>query len=762
MKDTQQEEDCDPFEDSDSAYANVGTPVKRKKKIVVASPRVSRQLKKKGSEDVTLTFSPQKSPRNLKQQLTQKSPLKHVPLTLENRVDPNHIPYYLLNFECILRGVIDETDDNELFDQSELEKIHLFRSLDLDARKLYVRLFQRKPAWILRGAISYDEIRDEDKELKVLAEKGFLLSGSSLNDLEAVLNLLTAPAVRQLCKGMNILAKGAQKKDFVQALLTHSKKKSFFTVSADKSLANVMLKKARELMASDCYLVENRGVFTRVLSLYSLSNFWEERDSDKGSQGAQQLTTILLQNTGRLIFPVFTIIRKSKIFRDRGDLLFFESACALESEVSEAFHDKDWNRALQPVQSAFAAFQKVLKNDDMTRHVQNLPEFLRKFTAGSVFAYVMTKGVELYERIKKHDVAVEFLRELLGQNYYLPDYHGHWRERLALDLDQHLKLPREAMTAIKDGLNDPYVQEARLLSLCQRAAKIAKAKKSCTTALEMRELEDHKRWLSPQDPVNVTIQGKQMPKTNAPGEKTVFVIEGKTDGENDFLCSVEEFVRDHYKSERGFTNGIHGEGSVVNTITAILFWDIIYDLEVPDAFRSPQQACPLDYDSPAFYVSRKAQIEERLESLSKWKNVDLCEFASQRWELSSHITSSLANWELFSSLGHFLGLLKCITGPQLSGLCRRLVTNHRHTRSGFPDLTMWDTTKNRVAFVEVKGPNDRLSNKQILWLDYLTSLGFEAVTCHIEAVNAKRLAIASPKKKSAKKRARNSSGDDFA
>jgi len=52
---------------------------------------------------------------------------------------------------------------------------------------------------------------------------------------------------------------------------------------------------------------------------------------------------------------------------------------------------------------------------------------------------------------------------------------------------------------------------------------------------------------------------------------------------------VEEFVREHYKSELKFTHGLHGEGAVVNTITGLLFWDIVYDLEVPDAFRSPHQ-----------------------------------------------------------------------------------------------------------------------------------------------------------------------------
>ena len=75
---------------------------------------------------------------------------------------------------------------------------------------------------------------------------------------------------------------------------------------------------------------------------------------------------------------------------------------------------------------------------------------------------------------------------------------------------------------------------------------------------------------------------------------------------------------------------------------------------------------------------------------------------------------------------------------------------------------MWDINKNRLAFVEVKGPNDRLSNKQILWLDYLSSLGLEALVCHVECLNGKRLL---PKKKAAasprKKRQRRNSDDDF-
>jgi Fanconi-associated nuclease 1 len=37
-------------------------------------------------------------------------------------------------------------------------------------------------------------------------------------------------------------------------------------------------------------------------------------------------------------------------------------------------------------------------------------------------------------------------------------------------------------------------------------------------------------------------------------------------------------------------------------------------------------------------------------------------------------------------------------------------------RSGLPDLTLWNPDTETVWFVEVKGPGDKLSYKQILWI----------------------------------------------
>ena len=48
-----------------------------------------------------------------------------------------------------------------------------------------------------------------------------------------------------------------------------------------------------------------------------------------------------------------------------------------------------------------------------------------------------------------------------------------------------------------------------------------------------------------------------------------------------------------------------------------------------------------------------------------------------------------------------------------------------------------------LQILEVKSPNDRLSNKQILWIGHLRALGVDAAVCHVEAVGGKRIAAPS-------------------
>ncbi|TRY67681.1 hypothetical protein TCAL_02942 [Tigriopus californicus] len=673
--------------------------------------------------------SPKKVPRAL---FLMESP-PHVPLTQSKKQDPAHVPYYLVNFECILKGVIEETDDRDLLDETELGWIQDFQRLEINAKKLYVRLFGRKFGWLTANNIRYEEIANLSQALKDLRDVRFLDSGADLADLESILKLVPAPEIRLLCKEFKIVAQGTQKADFIQALLKHSRRKSFFLSSNGNSMEKILRRKASQ-MVGECFKLvdEVRKVFLRVLSLYSLTNWWDERENEKGQP--QQLTTLLLMNQGKMVFPPYKIIRQRKIFESRSDLLAFEEACVIEARMSEAFDKKDWLIAEDIYHEALAMFKATLDQSEYQAKAEKLPVFLRKFTRGAILVYVLTKSVEVLERNKKHDQAVKLIQTLLEQDTYLPDYRGHWYERLVLDLDQHLKQPLESIRQVMNGLNDANVREARKLSLFQRVEKICGAKKNTKLLPHLKTAQARSDWLNLAEAPKVEIQGRLMPKDNLPGAKTVFLFEH---ADQRLLCSVEEYVREYYKT-LGFSQGLHGEGAVVNTICALLFWDILYDLDIPDAFRSPSQPVPLDFNTDDFYLARKPQIDDRLDDLLHWTDLELNDWVQERWE-QSHGVISLVNWDLFHNVEHILGLIHCFKRDQLHGICDRLIKKHRYTRSGYPDLTLWNPETKTVEIVEVKGPNDRLSNKQILWLDYLNSLGVKAVVCHVVAVGGKKL-----------------------
>ena len=118
------------------------TPPKIQTKLHLPSPTKQTQYAIK-------TLFPKKDTEH--NPLINNKTTHHIPFTPSRRQDPLHVPYYLANFETVLRGVLEETEDGELFLPEEVRHVERFRSLNLQAKKLYVRLFQRKYAWLQVG-----------------------------------------------------------------------------------------------------------------------------------------------------------------------------------------------------------------------------------------------------------------------------------------------------------------------------------------------------------------------------------------------------------------------------------------------------------------------------------------------------------------------------------------------------------------------------------------------------------------------------------
>uniref|UniRef100_A0A8C7Z160 Fanconi-associated nuclease n=1 Tax=Oryzias sinensis TaxID=183150 RepID=A0A8C7Z160_9TELE len=649
--------------------------------------------------------------------------------------DAPPLPYYLRNFRTVLHAVLENEDDRELFNQDDMMIINTFNTLSVAGQKLYVRLFQRKLKWLQVNKLEYEEISsDLGPTAQELAQSGFLQTEYDLEDLEEALDLLPAPELKTLAKTFHLASSGTQKQQLVDGLLRLSKQKSFFSLaSSQNKVGDVILKRSKKLAGSCVRLSRGpRAVFSRILLLFSLTEAMDEEEMAAGGQN--QLFTILLVNTGRLAFPDYTVHRVAKVFQDREDLIRYESAMRSLLEMTGVMQGGQWEVALELYTAAKRNWEVLRKKQDF-RHHEELPVFLRSFTTGWAYTRILSRGVEILQRLRRYEDAVEELQFLLQQTVYCVDSRGRWWDRMALNLHQHLKKPEKAISAIKDGLSDPLVRTGHKLSLHQRAVRMkesASCKKYC---LLLRDLPT----IQVQDVKHVTIRGQLFPHEGGMG-KSRFLLPANEEGEENarttMICSVEELSLAHYRKQ-GFDQGIHGEGSTFSTLFALLMWDIVFMEGITDVFRNPYQTCPLDLYTDCFYENRKNAITCRVQLLREASVETLCSMLENVWTSQEGKVCSLVSWERFSSLQQAQSLVACFGGVFLSGIVERMAKDYRHCRGGLPDLVVWNTSNNTYKLVEVKGPNDRLSQKQQIWLDELQKLGADVEVCHVTATGAR-------------------------
>ncbi|XP_026086584.1 fanconi-associated nuclease 1-like [Carassius auratus] len=380
-------------------------------------------------------------------------------------------PYYLQNFRTVLEAVLENEDDRMLFNEDDFSTIHTFQQLSVPGQMLYVRLFQRKLKWLQVSKLEYTEISSDLRTvIQELVTCGFLQTESELHDVQEVLDLLPAPELRNLAKTFHLGrgGNGTQKQQLVEGLLQLGKQRSLFV--SQNNTAAVILKRAKQAAGSCVRLCRrSRAVFSRVLLLFSLTDTLEEEEMAAGGQG--QLYTILLVNSGRLAFPEYTVHRSARLFEDRDDLIRYETAMRTLQEVIAAMQTGSWEDAYVLYTTAKDTWQEIKDSSDLS-HQEQLPVFLRCFTVGWTYTRILSRGVEILQRLRRYEESVEELRILLSQQVYCVNSRGRWWDRLALNLQQHLKRHEQAICAIRDGLNDPVVRTGHKLSLHQRASRM--------------------------------------------------------------------------------------------------------------------------------------------------------------------------------------------------------------------------------------------------------------------------------------------------
>ncbi|NXP50138.1 FAN1 nuclease, partial [Heliornis fulica] len=645
---------------------------------------------------------------------------------------PGH-PYYLRNFLVVLQAVLENKDDVVLFDEQDMSIITKFYKLSVGGQKLYVRLFQRKLNWLKVNKIEYGEIStDLSPIIEELSEARFLQTESELEDLCEGLDLLSVPELKALAKIFHLPNPNGQKQQLVDDFLRLAKQRSFFSRN-QAGIGTVILKRVKEL-AGKCVRVCKgpRAVFSRILLLFSLSEAME--DEEAGSAGQGQLFTVFMVNMGRMVFPSYTVNRRTQVFQDREDLIRYATAAHLSSDIATAMVNGNWEEANHLYMCAKETWNELKNHPSLSYH-RLLPEYLRRFTVGWVYTRILSQGVEILQRLHMYEEAVQELQTLLSQDVYCTDSRGRWWDRLALNLHQHLKNTKKAIDCIRNGLADPFVRTGHRLSLYQRAVRI----RDSPSCKQFRCLFQDLPVITVEDVTHVTIKGKMCPQMGM--GKSVFLMDGTGDegGDEDLsvstvMCSVEELALTHYR-QNGFDQGIHGEGSTFITLYGVLMWDVVFMDGIPDVFRNSYQTFPLDLYTDSFYENRRDVIEARLQQLHTASSETLAKWIADIWTTQEGKAAALVSWGRFSSLQQ--SLVSCLGGVFLSGVFRRLSKDLRHSRGGLPDLVVWCTHTNDFKLVEVKGPKDRLSHKQMVWLSELKKLGAAVEVCHVQATGGK-------------------------
>ncbi|MCO5573048.1 hypothetical protein L7F22_026813 [Adiantum nelumboides] len=143
------------------------------------------------------------------------------------------------------------------------------------------------------------------------------------------------------------------------------------------------------------------------------------------------------------------------------------------------------------------------------------------------------------------------------------------------------------------------------------------------------------------------------------------------------------------------------------------------------AFETPYQRQPLDLDEDSFAIARAPLIRDRLAHIEETGGLDKIAEADDR-ERPNKTWAMACRWDSFSK-EDLLEIAECMGGRALSVVCQTLAEEWGHCTSGLPDLVVWRYEDKKVRFCEVKGPGDRLSDKQKVWIDILSRAG-----CQVE------------------------------
>ena len=588
--------------------------------------------------------------------------------------------YYLHNFLFLLNWV--EQRYTQILSSDEHAFISCFRSLPHASQCLLVRMAGRRGHYFRHGKLQYAEIGDTKAAVGPLLASEIVQSDPDIS-FEELSALVTKPELRRI----------------FSAHLENIND----TTSRNTKIGSCKKSELIEILAIPPTQTKPWSEWTRndidVLYKFTMQDTIDLCLLLFFGNAHQNLTEFVLQDLGLFTYEKFDIDPEHQVFTSREAV----------DEYQLLMHLSDWESVCESVEELNEVVS-LLPSLAITPRNQHKLEKLR-----NRIAYRYERAGELYEAFLLYQQST--LAPARERQVRLLEKQGEYTAAWELILAM-LETPwseHEAQVAQR-------IKPRLAKKLGQTNKKVSKNKIS----------EHHVQLESCYADLGVEEACRQYYQGTLTASSALNV--GDVDGlDQDASClehiKLEQRKPEQSKLEQGKLDQdkpcFYLENQLFNGLFGLWLWPEMFK-SVPGAFANPFQMAPLDLYQQDFVKNRQGiQSLWQLFETEAYK-----QHIKQVWQNKFGIANHFIHWGYLDV--ELLDLaLEIIPAKDIKSIFKRLLFDIKANKSGFPDLIQFDVQQRQYKLIEVKGPNDKLQDNQIRWMEYFRLHEIAAEVCYV-------------------------------
>ncbi|XP_018651089.1 hypothetical protein Smp_129110.1 [Schistosoma mansoni] len=317
-----------------------------------------------------------------------------------------------------------ESGFSELFSESEQKWFEDFKKLSNLSKSLIIRLYGRSQKIFRKSDLMKIIPNDIDQCLRELNSLKFLCTDMLSLSSEMLVHALNRQELDQLAGMYNIKNFKSltmiQLRDTLLKTSSVSPMASFFKVSIQ---SKDRFKGLIARILHGCWYVDETytQLITQLLWLTSLgSESAYNRPNKLQSIEAimkTELYSMMLVRRGELVFPSYVVNRKSTIYHTSDEFQKFLELMGLEIRLEYLISQKLYDLALQLCLDNKTKLIGEVTNLSFRRI--DLPQFLRRFTSPYRAFRSLLLMIDIYERQRKYNEAIQLIETLLSLTWSL-------------------------------------------------------------------------------------------------------------------------------------------------------------------------------------------------------------------------------------------------------------------------------------------------------------------------------------------------------